>query len=433
MAVGAGVAYRVTSAEDRKRFYAAALDVLRELRAAAAKPRPEYDQFRAALRGRMRYALVTPAIGLVMTLIFARRVLDAGAIDPDTLVAWGASLGTRTTNGEWWRLVTSAFLHDSLLHLLVDIVALIQAGLILERLVGRLTVAAVYVLGGVFAGLFYVSSQPLAVTLGTTSAVFGLYGLLLALMMWQTFHRWRGREVNEHDVIIPPIAMKRLAVGAALFLVYSGFTGRIHAAELTGLLVGAIYGVVFARRSVERQPRQAFVAGATLAALALAAGGAIRIGTITDVKPELAQVLAVEETTAAAYQAQLEALKNGRIGPEALAALTEETIVFKLQAAGDRLKSLENVPAEHQPALADAREYVRLRCASWRARGNAIRRAYAERPRRPEGADDTSWRLQLQARFRSDEAARANAEGAERASREALQRVVTFLKTAEHS
>src|SRR6185369_4068632 len=122
-----------------------------------------------------------------------------------------------------------------------------------------------------------------------------------------------------HDVIIPPIAMKRLAVGAALFLVYSGFTGRIHAAELTGLLVGAIYGVVFARRSVERQPRQAFVAGATLAALALAAGGAIRIGTITDVKPELAQVLAVEETTAAAYQAQLEALKNGRIGPEALA------------------------------------------------------------------------------------------------------------------
>jgi len=65
---------------------------------------------------------------------------------------------------------------------------------------------------------------------------------------------------------------------------------------------------------------------------------------------------------------------------------------------------------------------------SWRARGVMIRRSYGEPPRKPTGADDTAWRLELQARFRSDTSARASADGAERAALEILQRVSAFLR-----
>src|SRR5262249_9663531 len=111
------------------------------------------------------------------------------------------------------------------------------------------------------------------------------------------------------------------------------------------------------------------------------------------------------------------------------AELAERTIVAELEAADARLQALKNVPPEYRSAVADAREYVRLRCDSWRARSATIRRSYAEQPRKPDGADDTAWRIHLQDRFRSDAVARANAEGSERASREAFARLVKFLAT----
>jgi rhomboid protease GluP len=373
-------------------------------------------------------------MALFITALFARMLYGAGAVgNPDTLVAWGASLGTRTTNGEWWRLVTAAFVHTGMLHLIVDLAALMQLGLILERLVGRVTFAAVYLSAGIFDGLMALSSHPIAVTVSSSGAIFGLYGLLLAALIWQTFHGWRRRTVAyevEHDLRIPLIAMKRLAIGAVLFVTYSAFTGRVGTAQVSGLLVGLMYGVLFARRAIDRAPRSRAVAYAVFSTAALVVIAAVGIGKIADVKPELARVLELEQSTSATYEAGVDELKKGRVSAEAVAELAEGTIVSELQEADGRLEALTNVPLEHQSAVADAREYLRLRCASWRARGVAIRRTHTDVPRKPEGADDTAWRLQMHARFRSDEAARGNAEGAERASLEALQRVARFMTTS---
>ena len=140
LGIAAVVGYRITTPEERKDHFARAWDALGELKEAVTRPRPAADAFRRSLRARMRFALITPALALVITGIFVRMASGAGAVsNPDTLVAWGASLGTRTTNGEWWRLVTAAFVHTGMLHLIVDLAVLMQLGLILERMVGRVT------------------------------------------------------------------------------------------------------------------------------------------------------------------------------------------------------------------------------------------------------------------------------------------------------
>lgn len=422
-------AYRRASSEDRARFLAIAIDVVRQLKAAATKRRPKDELFRDALRARTKYLIVTPALVAINAVVVGGMLFGAGAIgSPDTLVTWGASLGTRTTNGEWWRLVTSTFVHTGTLHLLVDVAVLIQLGAVLERLVGRLAFTVVYLSAGVFTGLMNVSSHPVAVSVGASGALFGLYGLLLASLIWQMFQRLRDPEPDadqptESIATIPLITMKRLGVVGAVFVVYSALNGLARTAEFTGLVVGLAYGLVLARRVSEKTPNAHHVGAAAVATCVIAVACAMPLRNIADVQPEISRVLATEERTAAAYQSAHDAFTRDRITAEALAQLAERTIVPQLQTVDAGLQALEHVPAEHQGLVADAREYLRLRCASWRARAEAIRRTHAKPREAPEGTTVASWRLQAEERFRSNMAAMGRAETAERASLEVFQRI----------
>ena len=437
LAVLAVLAYRITSPEDRLRYLGIALDRIRRLKSAAAESAPERE-FRESLRARTRHALVTPALVAINVMVVAAMVFGAGAIGaPDTLVAWGASLGTRTTNGEWWRLVTSAFVHTGTVHLLVDAAVLVQIGLVLERLLGRLALAGVYVSAGAFAGLVNLSSRPVAVTSGASAAIFGLYGLLLVSVMWQLLSlRREGSPETEESAsdesgasaaTMPLMTMKRIGAGAAVFLVYSALSGFVHTPELTGLLVGAIYGLVLGRSARSEEAGTHRVAGVMVAAAAIAVACAVPMRHIANVKPEIVRVLATEERTTATYRTASDAFTRGRLTADALAQLIERAIASELQAADARLAALENVPREQQPLVTDARDYLRLRRASWQARADAIRKTNPDPRAASRAAADTSSRLQAEARFRSNLAVLGNAEGAERAAHAAFQKMRNAL------
>lgn len=80
-------------------------------------------------------------------------------------------------NGEWWRLVTSAFVHYGLMHLAFNMFALFIVGPPLEAVLGRLRYGTLYglsALGG--SVLVYLLSPLNAATAGASGAVFGLFG-----------------------------------------------------------------------------------------------------------------------------------------------------------------------------------------------------------------------------------------------------------------
>jgi membrane associated rhomboid family serine protease len=90
--------------------------------------------------------------------------------------------GYAVSNGDWWRLVTSMFLHGSMIHLLFNMLALFWLGTIVEQALGTSKFLLVYFVSGLAgsAGALWFSSAA-AVTVGASGAIFGLIGALLIL------------------------------------------------------------------------------------------------------------------------------------------------------------------------------------------------------------------------------------------------------------
>jgi membrane associated rhomboid family serine protease len=84
---------------------------------------------------------------------------------------------------QYYRLVTSAFLHANLLHIGANMLAVVFIGPALEQAIGRWRFVGVYLLsalGGSTA--IYVFGSPLVPVIGASGAVFGLFGLCLVMV-----------------------------------------------------------------------------------------------------------------------------------------------------------------------------------------------------------------------------------------------------------
>ena len=362
------IAYRGMTPEERTRHVRSALHVLQRLWLAITLRHRELDSFHDALAARTRLAPVTPILIAANLTIFVVMLFSSGSFsDPNTLVAWGGNLGPRTANGEWWRLITALFVHSGWLHLLANVVALIQVGLVLERLVGPLAFASVYLGAGVFSGVAHLAASPLTVNIGASGAIFGIYALLLA--------SWIGGLFGRVPVTIPAAVAKRLAPATAAFVLYNLATDAMTTgAELCGFIAGCAGGLVVARPASDRTTSVPGIAAATAAIVVIAVLVAAPLRGMIDVTPELARVVNVEERTTTTYRAAIDRYRSGRITADTLAEVIDSAILPELRAVSAHVESLGKVPLEQQSLIAACKEYLRLRYDSWRVRAEALRR-----------------------------------------------------------
>ena len=172
------------------------------------------------------------------------------------LVRDGALLGPAVADGEWWRLVTSGFLHFGLLHLGFNMLLLHMLGSALEPALGRVRYLALYasaLLGGSFGALLV---QPDALTAGASGAVFGLMGATVIGM------RSRGVAVTDSGV------GGLLLVNLVLTFVVPGISIGGH---VGGLAAGTAAGALLFATDHPPSARVAGLMGCvTLAAIAVA-------------------------------------------------------------------------------------------------------------------------------------------------------------------
>lgn len=148
---------------------------------------------RAARQVRVRTgALQAPAVvGLVAVNVLVYMITmaqGAGPNDPGGSLFFDWALaGVAVADGDWYRLVTAMFLHGGLIHLAFNMLALWWLGSIVEQSLGTLRFLLVYFVSGLAgsAGALLMT-DPLAITVGASGAIYGIMGALLILEYMQT-------------------------------------------------------------------------------------------------------------------------------------------------------------------------------------------------------------------------------------------------------
>jgi membrane associated rhomboid family serine protease len=137
--------------------------------------------------------------------------------------------GYRVAAGEYWRLLTAAFLHGGLLHLALNMYALYVFGPVAERVLGTGRFIATYFTLAIASSVFvYLLTAPGTATVGASGAIFGLFGLVFVLMV-------KAKQDLRTLLVL-------LAINAFISL-QNGISWQGH---LGGFLAGLVLGAVFA-------------------------------------------------------------------------------------------------------------------------------------------------------------------------------------------
>ncbi|NML66169.1 rhomboid family intramembrane serine protease [Hymenobacter sp. RP-2-7] len=171
---------------------------------------------------------------VVFLLMVANTGTGLGSFDGPTLLAWGGDYGPAVAAGQWWRLLSSVFVHANLLHLGNNLVLLGLLGWQLELALGWLRPLVVYAVAGLGASLLSIWWHPATIGIGASGALFGWMGLALTLY-------WRPQATPLLKTMLRTVV---LATGVVSLLLGFAIPGVDNAAHLGGLAVGALAGLV---------------------------------------------------------------------------------------------------------------------------------------------------------------------------------------------
>ena len=159
--------------------------------------------------------------------------------------------GFGVADGEYYRLLTAAFLHAGVFHVLMNMFALAQLGPVLEAALGRLRFTVLYVLSALGGSvLSYLLSDPFQLGVGASGAIFGLFGAYYVVV------RRLGGETRS--------ILTLLAINLVITFTIPIIDWRAH---LGGLVVGALVAAAFSY--VPRGPQRGRLQALACAAVSL--------------------------------------------------------------------------------------------------------------------------------------------------------------------
>jgi rhomboid protease GluP len=181
--------------------------------------------------------VITPILSYLNILVFivmAIMGVDLFLPTAESVLKFGANFRPLTLDGEWWRLLTSCFVHFGIFHLLMNLYALLYIGMLLEPLLGSTRFSIAYILTGLTGSISSLYWHDMTVSAGASGAIFGMYGVFLALLTTK---------------FIEEAKRKALLTSIGIFVVYNlmnGLKGNIdNAAHIGGLFGGLFIGYCY--------------------------------------------------------------------------------------------------------------------------------------------------------------------------------------------
>lgn len=158
------------------------------------------------------------------------QLFQSGAMLSSTVFTQSGEILTGVADGDYWRLITSTFLHQDILHIAFNMYALYLFGPFVERALGTVRFIAAYLTVAMLGSVFvYLLAAPNALTIGASGAVFGLFGLALMLLI-------KAKQDVRTLLVL-------LGINAFIGFAASGISWQAH---LGGFIGGVILGAAFA-------------------------------------------------------------------------------------------------------------------------------------------------------------------------------------------
>lgn len=182
-------------------------------------------------------AWVTWAIVAVVVVVFVvDGALSGGGFSltgngTGPLTEAGAVYGPAVAAGEWWRLITGAFLHLNILHIAFNMYALWLIGPIMEQMYGHVEYAVIYLLSALGGNVLTILAAPDVPAIGASGAIFGLFGLAFVVS-------------RRRHLLLGPQARAILSQVGTLLVINLVLTFAIRGISWTGHVGGLTVGVI---------------------------------------------------------------------------------------------------------------------------------------------------------------------------------------------
>lgn len=163
-------------------------------------------------------------IALCFIAFLAMYIFGNGSNDAQTLVDFGANYSELVKQGQVYRLITSAFLHVGLIHLLVNMYSLFVVGSQVENFLGKWKFLVIYLISAISGSLLSCLFTT-TISAGASGAIFGLLGSLLYFGLH--YRLYLGNSLKNQII---PIIILNLFIGFIL----PGIDNSAHIGGLVG-------------------------------------------------------------------------------------------------------------------------------------------------------------------------------------------------------
>jgi len=220
------------------------------------------------------FPITTALIGLnaLVFLIMVLRGVSFLSPSPQQAITFGADYGPLTLNGQWWRLLTSMFVHFGILHIGLNMWCLWNLGRAAEQLMGRVSYLLAYFVSGIFSSIASVYWHPMGASAGASGAIFGMAGVLVSYV--------KLKKTPAH-IQINSKMLSSLGTFIAYNLLFGALPGISNAAHIGGLVMGLAVGAVLPAASASESSRRARLTLVAIFSAAALVGSAVAAKRLT--------------------------------------------------------------------------------------------------------------------------------------------------------
>lgn len=188
--------------------------------------------------------IITVSLIIINVIVFILMyILGKGSQDAFTLIKFGAFQKDLILGGEYYRLITYAFLHIGIFHLLFNCYALYVIGRQLESFLGKIKFLIIYLVSALCGSLMSMIF-PISISAGASGAIFGLLGSLL--YFGYNYRVYLGTVLKSQII---PLILINLIFG---FMV-SGINNAAHIGGLIGgILITMSLGIKYKSKKSEQ-------------------------------------------------------------------------------------------------------------------------------------------------------------------------------------